>query len=357
MSRTMTLLSLRALALAITVLVLSGTQGHAIADAGDEICEPLFRQVGAIPGRPSCRAIAAGAPVGLANYFCTAGPARIRRFCGPAPTLIGFFNGVWNTGDDAEQSLARLRQEYGSTFRGTPLVYELFHNRTGCEESRGCPADVAEVFAQRQAELQGVTQQRWEIFWEMINNRDQQADSLTSAIRSGLATASAFIRFIDAMRAEISNAFLGLAGELGRTASTIPDLREHAQKLAGVLRNDVVAGAVLVAHSQGNLFVNAAHDIVKAAVPQSQIKVAHVAPASPTLRGDYVLADIDTVINLLRIPRATAVPPVNIILPLSAADASGHTLEGTYLDTTRPAYARVRAMIDDALASLVTDER
>jgi hypothetical protein len=105
---------------------------------------------------------------------------------------------------------------------------------------------------------------------------------------------------------------------------------------------------VLVAHSQGNLFVNAAYDGIKTVAPAAKVQVVHVAPASPTLRGGYALADVDFVIRSLR-KLVTGLPSVNIELPLSANDRTGHAFEGTYLDITRNAYTRVKAMISAAL--------
>jgi len=78
----------------------------------------------------------------------------------------------------------------------------------------------------------------------------------------------------------------------------------------------------------------------------------HVAPASPTLRGRYVLADIDVVINGLRLSGINSVQPINILLPTSSTDPSGHMFEGTCLDVIRAAYGRVKFFITDALESL-----
>lgn len=70
---------------------------------------------------------------------------------------------------------------------------------------------------------------------------------------------------------------------------------------------DQDTGMVLVAHSKGNLFVNLAYDGLKAARPNANIDVIHVATATPTLRAgvndveDYALADIDLIINALRL--------------------------------------------------------
>ena len=68
--------------------------------------------------------------------------------------------------------------------------------------------------------------------------------------------------------------------------------------------------------------------------------------------GDYVLADIDVVINLLRVTGLNSVPSININLPTSSADASGHGFEPTYLDKNRAAYARTRGMITTSLDAL-----
>ena len=79
--------------------------------------------------------------------------------------------------------------------------------------------------------------------------------------------------------------------------------------------------------------------------------MVHVAPASPTLRGPYLLADIDLVINGLRLQGINSVPSANIALAYSASDATGHGLVATYLDQVRPALARIKAMIQTALLS------
>lgn len=114
---------------------------------------------------------------------------------------------------------------------------------------------------------------------------------------------------------------------------TTQDMAGHLIKLRGYADDDFTL--LLVAHSQGNLFVNAAYDSIRSAKPGVPARVVHVAPASPTLRGEYLLADIDLVINGLRLQGVTSEPVANISLPFGAVDASGHMLEATYLDRTR----------------------
>src|SRR5699024_4699583 len=92
------------------------------------------------------------------------------------------------------------------------------------------------------------------------------------------------------------------------------------------LRLDALAAEgqklMLVAHSQGNLFLNHAYDHIKPTVGRNSVNAVHIAPASPTLRGKHVLADIDLVINALRLQGITTTPPVNLIMPASTSDLS-----------------------------------
>ena len=141
-----------------------------------------------------------------------------------------------------------------------------------------------------------------------------------------------------------------------------------AQDTAGHTAQLIAAGqraerAVLVAHSQGNLFVNAAYDAYLAHSRQAgalvgedtgyvAAQVVHIAPASPTLRGPYVLANTDLVINGLRRVDGTYLPVSNATLSLDKKDPSGHKLLDTYLDEARPLRARIRQLVTDALDAL-----
>lgn len=109
---------------------------------------------------------------------------------------------------------------------------------------------------------------------------------------------------------------------------------------------------VLVAHSQGNLFVNGASDALRASHPDTRASVIHVAPASPTVRGPYGLSGIDLIINGLRAQGFSSVQLANWSIPFSFVDATGHTLVATYLDAAREGRARVKGLIDSALASV-----
>jgi hypothetical protein len=134
---------------------------------------------------------------------------------------------------------------------------------------------------------------------------------------------------------------------------TQADMASQWSKLSGLA--DEGYSFALIAHSQGNLFVNRAYEsLLDRYIDPYMAGVVHIAPASPTLSAgaEYVLADIDLVINGLRVQGATSVPPVNINLPASTNDLSGHTLVGTYLDPARAARARVLTMVQKVLGEL-----
>jgi hypothetical protein len=276
-----------------------------------------------------------------------------------APTVIGFFNGVWNTEADARNSYKRLQLEFGPSFQlfgtnyqGASLTYELFYNQTACGSGgAGCMEDIFETFAQRDRELGGVLSNRWEYFWEMLSGTHTKSTSLTGTLLSWLGGAgSSLLRLFDSAFGALINKVVALTNHAIKNPPTNADVATHVAKLKTYADDDYTL--VLVAHSQGNLFVNKAYDGLMASKPGAIAKVVHVAPASPTLRGKYVLADIDVVINGLRSTGLTSIQPININLPFSKADRSGHTFEGTYLDMARGAYGRVRYLIVDALESL-----
>ncbi len=118
------------------------------------------------------------------------------------------------------------------------------------------------------------------------------------------------------------------------------------------IASDEEASFVLIAHSQGNLFVNSAYDGLRSSHSDTKVGVVHVAPASPTLRGEHMLADIDLVINGLRVQGINTVASNNISLPTSKNDLSGHTLVGTYLDAARAAREKVNGVVQAVLGKL-----
>lgn len=270
--------------------------------------------------------------------------------CDARGYTVGFFNGVWNTNtqDGALSAMNAQRALTGDTFKDEPIEYELFYNSTGSTVGATGAQDVAEVFEQRALEFDasGELGRRFEYFWEAAS--DGSKPFFTRLWETFGAEAS----IVDSLYTSvITKAFAGWSLLLSNPPTQV-NYAEHRAQL------DTLAAEgqklLLVAHSQGNLFVNQAYTYVRPKVGASGVAVVHVAPASIILNGDYVLADIDVVINGLRVQGIGSVPKFNLSLPLSKNDLSGHTFVGTYLDPTRAGRARVLAMSNTALNGLVT---
>lgn len=260
---------------------------------------------------------------------------------------LGFFNGVWNTPLQAADGIAALRALRGTTLNGEPIQYEVFYNHTGSTAGGSGMQDIAEVFEQRAVEIDssGELGKRWEFFWENLNGEKNFTQKIIDLFPNAGSLFSQLYTDI------ISKSVAGWAYLLSNPP-TESDYAGHNTRLdALALQRQKL---MLVAHSQGNLFVNHAYDYISPKVGAGSVEVGHIAPASTTLRGDYVLTDIDLVINGLRAQGLTTVPAININIPLSSSDPSGHTLIGTYLDATRAARTRVNLMISTAMQALKT---
>jgi hypothetical protein len=286
---------------------------------------------------------------------CADGSDRVTADISMAPTLVGFFNGVWNTRDQANEGLAKLELQTETVKGKQNLKFDLFYNQTGSRtgSTSGLSAlqDLAEVFDQRSRELDGVLSNRWEVFWDITAAQHASVNSdIGGLLRLLGSKAVDLASLVDSIfNATLNRIVADYARRLG-DPPTAADLAAQSAQLQKYSEDGYPV--VLIAHSQGNLFVNSAFDALRVYKPDAPAKVVHIAPASPTLRGDYVLADIDLVINGLRLQGLTSVPSVNLIMTVSKNDISGHKLVDTYLDATRAALDRFKSMIKAAIESV-----
>lgn len=270
--------------------------------------------------------------------------------CDSQGYTVGFFNGVWNTNtpDGAQSGLNALKVLIGETYKNEPVEYQLFYNNTGSTVGATGAQDVAEVFIQRAREFDatGELGKRFEYFWEAASNGDKpffnrlwDTFGAEAGIIEGLYT-SVITKSMAGWSTLLSNPPTEVNYAAHKTQ--LDTLTVEGQKL------------LLVAHSQGNLFMNNAYNYVKPKIGPTSVSAVHIAPASIALNGDYVLASIDLVINGLRSQGIGSVPDNNLSILPSTSDLSGHTLQGTYLDSTRAGRSRILNMMNSALNALVT---
>lgn len=265
--------------------------------------------------------------------------------CSKSYTL-GFFNGVWNTQDQATSGRDELRTLIRDTYNNEPVKYEVFYNHTGSTVGSNGLQDLAETFIQRSAEIDasGELGRRFEYFWEFIGSSEPTFIDKIKGIFSNA------ISLFDSLYTAINTKLVAIISYFTSNPPTEADYATHNAQLDALAADG--QKLMLVGHSQGNLFMNHAYDHILPTVGADRVAAAHIAPASPTLRGDWVLANIDLVINLLRVQGLTSVPANNLDINASRVDVSGHTLIGTYLDPTRDGRGRVKTMIDTAMGKL-----
>ncbi|HMS26361.1 MAG TPA: hypothetical protein PKC80_03205 [Burkholderiaceae bacterium] len=300
------------------------------------------------------------------------------------PTLLGFFNGVLNSSDDATASIDRLEAEFPSTTE-RPLIYARFLNQSGCTpDGLGGKIDCLQDFIELYDQLKERVEKRFDdwgavVFSEIMNGSYVNPGSVTMKLiseRKNESVRLALGQFADLIADKLQNSWwVNRLLKLVTKPPTVSDTAGHIATLKSYA--DTVKGMVFVAHSQGNFFANAAYAGMQGLTPPVKIEVVHIAPPTSSLIGNnYILSNTDSVINKGLRALGTSLRPSNIdlgILSLDPAcfdtpvspetppcadlayasvprgDWSGHGFLGTYLNKAYNAYAQVIAMIDAAI--------
>ena len=213
--------------------------------------------------------------------------------------VIGFFNGVQTTREEAEKARELIKTKFLNTYISTKaekIEYALFYNKT-----EGL-ADFAETFDQRVKEHAQILADKLENFWRIKNEETSILDKIEKVIP---AMADVKIAEHNAQSAQI---FKSLTNLISKSKTTNIMYDNHTEKINCI--EEANKKFLIFAHSQGNLFATQAYDYITKTkeIPKEAVKVIHVAPASATLKGKHFLEDLDLVINGLRV--SGEVPPV-----------------------------------------------
>ena len=267
---------------------------------------------------------------------------------------IGFFNGVATTETQAKLGLKKIKSTLDiSQYKGESVEYQLFYNDSYIEGSGlNVLADFAETFAQRTYELEQKQFDRWEAFWDIVN--DKQNSSIIKKISAAFSWFEGFVRdSVSLTRNALIREFLEALTLLVDSPDTSQTRMQHH------LINDSHTWKgkklIYIAHSQGNLWVNESYKHVTSqrGYGADNIRVIHIAPASPTLSPDsgYILSSSDMVINGLHFTGRGSVPPPNTMIAPSKSDLLGHGLIEIYL-TEPKSIKKIQASVDKAFASI-----
>jgi hypothetical protein len=165
------------------------------------LCPPLEKAV-STNFLHSLRSIASISLLALCNIAFAETSTPASNICISKGYTMGFFNGVWNTAqaaNDGSRALRRLRSN-PDTYRNEPVSYEVFYNHTGSTVGASPLQDLAETFEQRAVEIDrsGELAKRWEFFWENLNGGNTLTAGLTKLFPSA---ASLFSQLATAMQA------------------------------------------------------------------------------------------------------------------------------------------------------------
>lgn len=191
--------------------------------------------------------------------------------------VVGFFNGVNNTYLQTTVSLALLGKEHRNEYNGEAIKYEPFYNHTGSSVGSNVGQDLSEVFRQRADEIDpsGYLANRFELFYAVTtNDKGGWLDNVFSAIG---ASNDLLKGLIEDLYTDVSNEVLAQIGEIFYNPPTISDYNTHSSRITTLSSQG--ARMIYVAHSQGNLFVNAAYDYTLSLsnMYSNNVGVVHVA--------------------------------------------------------------------------------
>ena len=274
---------------------------------------------------------------------------------------IGFFNGVQNQWGDACDSMRALAKEkYETKFslpQGQTVRYELYYNQT-----KGM-RDFVEVYEQLVLQQNELLKNRWETMPEILDGYSGGKSFTGSLIIAVAGLAEAFTSFSNYLKVEIPKpiakhfgvpnlASLIIGNETEALWQTQTEQRQRINTTISEGRK-----LVMVAHSQGNLFVHEAYkSALKITNPES-VKVIHVASASAILHGPHVLSDDDLVIYALRLPYTISTIPIStpnyyIRKNLGSGDILGHSFQNVYMHSALPLKAVINQNIVQALTTI-----
>lgn len=274
-----------------------------------------------------------------------------QNLCDDSGAVVVYMNGVFSTPEGVDLSIRTLSSLYEKNYSTDEIIsYEVLYNYTNGFE------DLAEVFEQRATEQVAVLDGRFELFFEALRGDGSGWLAYISEVES--AVGGVIEGFVEYAEAEIVRT---LTAFMGDTIATQINYVEHSSRID----NWVLEGKKLlfVAHSQGNLFANAAYRYARGKVGPDSIKVVHVAPPAAQLNGPHVLADKDRVIQALSllgsVASVTDTIPGYLSRPAGANgkwDILGHGFVEIYINPTLPTANSVLNHIDEALQTLEAPE-
>lgn len=254
-------------------------------------------------------------------FFVFCGDAYAESLCVPKGVSVLFFNGMDNTQQEAEvakkyiERAVRENKEY-KYLDEKKFKFELLYNDT-----YGRINDILEFMTQRADEV-GIDS--YDLFVEIKTKNKKRLDEI-----SGKYPFAG--KVINELSLELNEKFFEYTIEMIDKNETENIYGRHKNSLESIIASD--KRLVLIAHSQGNIFLNKAYDYASKNFKDGEIRVIHIAPAFMALKGEYVLSNNDKIINWFGDYYGEGtVPEENMDIPFNINDIFGHQLIETYLN-------------------------
>lgn len=273
-----------------------------------------------------CLAYAVSAAITCAPLRVLATPSAAD--CG-GYTLV-YSNGIMNDEGSIGESMVLLEAAFGDTVNDLPLDY-----KNALDRSNGFYLDVASVL-QQQADLyagDGLT-------WSDIISIYFGLTPIGIALSIITGINDALQQFIITNTAALMSQYADLSDTIAAT------LAEHVALYQDLLDNH--QRVLIVAHSQGTIYANAAYAEVMSTPdnPKDALRIVSVAALVPSIadgKGRYVTSSNDLAVNLLRTGANNSILAANVDDPASTADFKGHGFKEIYMALMNPSYDMIFA--------------
>jgi hypothetical protein len=265
----------------------------------------------------------------------------------PAPGpgyVIAYINGLSTDPIGAQDGVDALNAVYSAQYNNQSVSYTLFYTPTD-----GLMQDVINAFAQRVRSSPGLTD-RWELIWDTLDGGGGAISDLAIAENPSLSSLVSDLKttFLNDVSSNVKNvnANKEFQPAVDQFASTLTTYYTQQKK------------TLVVAHSQGNVYLNAAYDAVKPQLKTDSLRTVAVATPAATVRdpqGRYVTSTTDLVIQAVALALGN-VEPANTDGPILAALSSdtgyGHKFVDIYMNPNYKLLSAVKALADSNLQAL-----
>ena len=258
--------------------------------------------------------------------------------------VIVYINGLSTDPIGAQDGVDVLSANYGTQYNNQPVSYTLFYTPTD-----GLMQDVVNAFAQRVKSSPGLTD-RWELIWDTLDGGGGAISDLAIAENPSL----------NGLVSDLKTTFLNGVSSNLKNVNANKEFQPAVDQFTSALTTYYTQQkkTLVVAHSQGNVYLNAAYDAVKPQLKTDSLRTVAVATPAATVRdpqGRYVTSTTDLVIQAVVLALGN-VEPANTDGPILAALSSdtgyGHKFVDIYMNPSYKLLPAIKALADSNLQAL-----